>query len=347
MSQCVQTHTNSHLTLAYIQTHTHTCVQLQDIRGNLSVICRVRPLNNLEQSPAGANIVHVRGSGKLSLLDKWSPKEFEFDHVFGAEAPQRSVYDDLWPLMRTCAEGRRVCVVVYGHYASGKAYTLWGDALSSEGEDATGLVPRAVQGLFGLKKETAAVYDVQVSISVCEVAGERVRDLLNREPQQAATDEVKIGFGKDGGVVVQGLSHHAVDSDKKANALVKFGVSASGSAAHVVVHVCVQCVSKKDKTLVDGKLVFVRVAAHSDVASGACVRVCVCVCVCVCVFLCLLVCMCVDMYLSCDCYGNTPRRCVYIYMYICMYVCMYVCVHDIYTILCMYVYICIYIWDMI
>ncbi len=250
----------------------------------------MRPLTDGERiSEDGGNITHVRGGGKLSLLDKWAPKEFEFDQAFDVDASQKSIFDDIWPLMRTCADGRNVTVVVHGHANAGKAYTLWGDDESVQGggsnisrEDAAGMVSRALLGLFALRKETAAVYDTHVRISVCEVCGDRVKDLISLNNGSSDPD-VKVSLGREGNVIVQNLSEHAVETDKKGASLVKFGVAASQRAAHVVVYVCVQTVSKRDKTVTDGKLVFVKVASHSDVFAGMCM--CACACVCVCVYL--------------------------------------------------------------
>ncbi|MEW5311301.1 MAG: hypothetical protein WDW38_003029 [Sanguina aurantia] len=75
--------------------------QMQVLRGNIRVMCRVRPLQ-----PDSKPILTYPLEGVLGIAppDK-RPQEFEFDHVFGPDATQGLVFEEVSPLVRSCADG--------------------------------------------------------------------------------------------------------------------------------------------------------------------------------------------------------------------------------------------------
>ncbi|KAF3776092.1 Kinesin-4 [Nymphaea thermarum] len=118
---------------------------LQDLKGNIRVYCRIRPL--LE---AGYSTVDFIGEdGCLTILNplkqqKDQPKTFQFNKVFGPTSTQvpsvhiapvldyikydslqiDDVYMDTQPLIRSVMDGYNVCIFAYGQTGSGKTYTM-------------------------------------------------------------------------------------------------------------------------------------------------------------------------------------------------------------------------------
>ncbi|CAK0906269.1 unnamed protein product [Prorocentrum cordatum] len=87
----------------------------------------VRSLQNLVQAtPAlGARV----GSTQSVLLRKPPgdrEQDFGFDRVFGPDAGQRDLYEEVEPLLPGILRGLHLCVFAYGQTGSGKTYTLSG-----------------------------------------------------------------------------------------------------------------------------------------------------------------------------------------------------------------------------
>jgi hypothetical protein len=110
--------------------------QLQVLRGNIRVLARVRP-----PQPSAKSVVSFPLEGLLTIQDPQSlrQRDFEFDAVFGPEADQGKVFDEVSPLVRSCADGYSVCIFAYGQTGSGKTYTMQGPA------EAPGINTRALQ----------------------------------------------------------------------------------------------------------------------------------------------------------------------------------------------------------
>ncbi|MEW5300189.1 MAG: hypothetical protein WDW36_003136 [Sanguina aurantia] len=163
--------------------------QMQVLRGNIRVMCRVRPLQ-----PDSRPILAYPLEGVLGIAppDK-RPQEFEFDHVFGPDATQALVFDEVSPLVRSCADGFNVCIFAYGQTGSGKTHTMEGSS------DSPGINSRALEELFRISAEegTEAGSSWSVEMSMLEIYQEAVHDLL-RAPTEAmrSLDVSALGAGE-------------------------------------------------------------------------------------------------------------------------------------------------------
>jgi len=120
-------------------------------------------------------------------------KRFAFDRVFGPDATQSDVYNEISPLVTGALDGFSACVFAYGQTGSGKTHTMGGAADASESGDAgRGLNERALAELFEAAEarredaegglEDAAVFTIAVEMR--EIYNERVRDLLVPLPEK-------------------------------------------------------------------------------------------------------------------------------------------------------------------
>ena len=95
--------------------------QLMELRGNIRVYCRVRPISAAEMAD-GADSVRFPQEDEITVLAERGPKSFEFDRVFSPESSQTLVFEDTAPLIASVLDGYNVCSFAYGQTGSGKTY---------------------------------------------------------------------------------------------------------------------------------------------------------------------------------------------------------------------------------
>ena len=159
--------------------------QVQELKGNIRVFCRVRPSLGGEPSSDAARIsypdaevdskeVEVMGPEEKSSLGNISTKRnaFSFDKVFGPSSQNLDVFEEISQLVQSALDGYNVCIFCYGQTGSGKTYTM-------SAED--GMIPRAVNQIYetarGLE-EKGWTYTMEGSF--VEVYNENINDLLGK-----------------------------------------------------------------------------------------------------------------------------------------------------------------------
>ncbi|XP_044984378.1 kinesin-like protein KIN-14Q isoform X1 [Hordeum vulgare subsp. vulgare] len=153
--------------------------QIQDLKGNIRVYCRVRPFlpgqANSSSSVAGMEerTITITTPTKYG---KDGSKSFTFNKVFGPAATQEEVFSDMQPLIRSVLDGFNVCIFAYGQTGSGKTYTMSGPNVLSE--ESVGVNYRALNDLFNLQAQRKGTIDYEISVQMIEIYNEQVRDLL-------------------------------------------------------------------------------------------------------------------------------------------------------------------------
>ncbi|XP_024061623.1 kinesin-like protein KIF25 isoform X1 [Terrapene carolina triunguis] len=175
---------------------------LVELRGNIRVHCRIRPL--LPFDTASGHSVSQDRHRKLSekvahatddetVLVKCNRpghtlinKTFQFDRVYSAAESQDTVFADVAPLLTSLLDGYNVCIMAYGQTGSGKTYTMLGPqseddvTLSIEDELELGIIPRATEEVFRLISEKPSGSH-WVEVSVVEVYNNEIFDLLAKD----------------------------------------------------------------------------------------------------------------------------------------------------------------------
>ncbi|XAR63915.1 Minus-end-directed kinesin ATPase, partial [Bertholletia excelsa] len=157
--------------------------ELQELKGNIRVYCRIRPFIP-GQSSKQSIVDYIGENGDLSVANPSKPgkdglRSFKFNKVYGPVATQVDVYSDIQPLIRSVLDGYNVCIFAYGQTGSGKTYTMTGPDGASE-ED-WGVNYRALNDLFNISQSRKRVFAYEIGIQMVEIYNEQVRDLLSND----------------------------------------------------------------------------------------------------------------------------------------------------------------------
>ncbi|CAL9206860.1 unnamed protein product [Musa hybrid cultivar] len=162
--------------------------QVQDLKGNIRVYCRVRPFLP-RQSSSMSTVGHI-DDGNIMIItpSKYGKghKSFSFNKVFGLFATQEEVFSDTQPLIRSVLDGYNVCIFAYGQTGAGKTYTMSGPKELTE--ESFGVNYRALNDLFHISKQRKETFCYEIAVQMIEIYNEQVRDLLTNDGPQKRLD---------------------------------------------------------------------------------------------------------------------------------------------------------------
>lgn len=141
---------------------------------------------------------------------------FTFDHVFGSDTIQQTIYDEcVADLLSAAFEGFNATILAYGQTGSGKTFTMGSaaDGVLSDvmSEESLGIIPRVIKKLFQMirqKEEENPRSTFKVYVQFLEIYGEDIKDLLD----QTKTSKVAIRETRSGEVFVTGAKEELVSS---------------------------------------------------------------------------------------------------------------------------------------
>eukprot|EP00741_Cyanophora_paradoxa_P025102 tig00000342_g24230.t1 len=189
--------------------------ELQELRGNIRVFVRVRPLSAAELAGGARPVVEFPQSDTIRLTvagaggSRPTVATYDFDRVYGPETGQAAVFEDTRSLVTSVLDGYNVCLFAYGQTGSGKTFTMEGT------DEEPGVSYRALEELFRTTGEEASPdYRFEVRVSLLEVYNESIRDLLRDPSERPVPLDVKLVKRHDGtlGVHVPDLRTSAVAS---------------------------------------------------------------------------------------------------------------------------------------
>ena len=90
--------------------------QLQELRGNIRVFCRIKPDKSscLTVSDESISLVNVHGK----------KMEFEFDKIYDQKVSQSDIFENTKPIITSAVDGYNVCIIAYGQTGSGKSHCI-------------------------------------------------------------------------------------------------------------------------------------------------------------------------------------------------------------------------------
>lgn len=176
--------------------------RLQELKGNIRVFCRIRPVSSSEpiaaiESSEGEEFNQnckqdlaiskddsgAQSSYNLGGSSKPSIQNFQFDKIFNQKSTNQHIFTELSQLIQSSLDGYNVCVFAYGQTGSGKTWTM------SHEED--GMIPLSINKIFAdisdLEKEG---WQYQVVGQFVEIYNENILDLLSTT-STSAKHEIK------------------------------------------------------------------------------------------------------------------------------------------------------------
>ncbi|XP_013637791.1 PREDICTED: kinesin-4 isoform X1 [Brassica oleracea var. oleracea] len=184
---------------------------VQDLKGNIRVFCRVRPIFNSEMRGV---IDYIGKDGSLFVLDPSKPqkdarKTFQFNQVFAPTATQDDVFRETQPLIRSVMDGYNVCIFAYGQTGSGKTYTMSGPPGRSATE--MGINYLALNDLFLICDKRKDMMTYEIYVQMVEIYNEQVRDLL-AENSSCTKLDIRTCSSEDDGLSLPDATMHSVNS---------------------------------------------------------------------------------------------------------------------------------------
>ncbi|KAH0571484.1 Kinesin [Spironucleus salmonicida] len=236
---------------------------LEDLKGNIRVFVRLRPLLNeeLENNFLASNsskiedYISITTQQQIALnlpfsLPQFNQQQlFNFYRVYNYQTSQKTVFSDIKPLLTSAIDGFNITLLCYGSTGSGKTFTLIGDTGDSDiycdendKFSRLGILPRSVVELFQLLNNQTRQFSV--STAVVELYLDNFIDLLAVEQK-----ELKIRYQNEQ-YFIQNLDFKDVTSPHQllqilSNALESRHVSSTkcnsrSSRSHAIIYVRVK-----------------------------------------------------------------------------------------------------------
>lgn len=158
--------------------------QVQELKGNIRVFCRVRPVLSADEDEAAkmsypderdeSKELMVMGPEQKSALGNitTSKNAFSFDRVFGQSSQNLEIFEEINQLVQSALDGYNVCIFCYGQTGSGKTYTM---------SSSDGMIPLAVHQIYETAKQLEEKgWHYKMEGSFVEVYNENLNDLLGK-----------------------------------------------------------------------------------------------------------------------------------------------------------------------
>ncbi|KAJ2849057.1 kinesin-like nuclear fusion protein [Coemansia brasiliensis] len=206
---------------------------IQELKGNIRVFCRVRPLCGDEaEGKAPITLPSCEDHNQIELtqtsenaLGRATAKTFpfKFDRVFSPESTQDAVFDEVSQLIQSALDGYPVCIFAYGQTGSGKTHTMQGpDSISTQDMDRPdlGIIPRAVRQIYETTSKLAQRgWEYSLEGQFLEIYNETIQDLLapTTRNTQASGKQAKLDIYQDneGHTRVKNVTTVSVDSAER------------------------------------------------------------------------------------------------------------------------------------
>nr|QWT43342.1 kinesin-like protein KIN14M [Citrullus lanatus] len=190
-----------------------------ELKGNIRVFCRCRPLNESELENGSTSVIEFDSSqeNEIQVLTSDSSKKlFKFDHVFKTEDSQGTVFGQAKPVVASVMDGYNVCIFAYGQTGTGKTFTMEGTP------ENRGVNYRTLKELFKISEDRDGVMKYELYVSMLEVYNEKIRDLLadNSNPN---LKKLEIKQAAEGTQEVPGLVEAQVYGTEEVWELLKSG----------------------------------------------------------------------------------------------------------------------------
>ena len=211
---------------------------LQDMKGQLRVSCRIRPLSVKEKAQQSDHAVYALDSSHVAIVlpELDTPRVFEFDSVFRPDCSQQvmeEIFDDCRDLVQSAVDGHNVTVMTYGQTGAGKTYTLFGN------KHQEGLAQYMIREVFARLGDQEGEVSEHPKVTVCgsalELYNNHFIDLLrpiDRTGRQSPG--VKVCVDSEGCVQVDGLAQLPASEPSELLQILRKGLAQRVVAEHAM-----------------------------------------------------------------------------------------------------------------
>ena len=237
---------------------------------NVNVICRFRPMNDLERTSGNEQICDFTSPTSLTFHSSREKNvyRFNFDRIFPPSSTQQDIYDfGVKGIIDSVLEGYNGTVLAYGQTSSGKTYTMQGEM---DEQSRQGIIPRMISHVFKhiYKNEDT---DFMIKVSMIEIYQEKIRDLFD-------VSRVNLNIREDSikGIYVDGASERYVGCPNDVLNLLEMGSANRAQAAtnmnehssrsHSIFILTINQTNKKEGFSKIGKLYLVDLAGSEKIS---------------------------------------------------------------------------------
>ena len=237
---------------------------------NVNVICRFRPMNDLERTSGNEQVCDYTSPTSLTFHSSREKNvyRFNFDRIFPPSSTQQDIYDfGVKGIIDSVLDGYNGTVLAYGQTSSGKTYTMQGEM---EEEKTQGIIPRMISHVFKhiYKNEDT---DFMIKVSMIEIYQEKIRDLFD-------VSRVNLNIREDSikGIYVDGASERYVGCPNDVLVLLEIGSANRAQAAtnmnehssrsHSIFILTINQTNKKEGFSKIGKLYLVDLAGSEKIS---------------------------------------------------------------------------------
>ena len=238
---------------------------------NVSVICRFRPMNELEKTNGKEEVADFTSPTSLTFhsTKEKNNYKYNFDRIFPPSSTQQEVYDfGVKGIIDSVLSGYNGTVLAYGQTSSGKTYTMQGLV---DNEVNKGIIPRMIAHVFGFIYDSPPEIEFMVKVSMIEIYQEKIRDLIE-------TDKINLNVREDPtkGIFIEDISEHYVGSPDEVIDIMKVGtnnraqactnMNEHSSRSHSIFIMTVSQNNRKDGVAKTGKLYLVDLAGSEKIS---------------------------------------------------------------------------------
>ena len=193
--------------------------------GNVNVICRFRPMNELEKTNGNEEVCVFTSPTTLQFHSTRENNNyrFKFDRIFPPSSTQEDIYNfGVKGIIDSVLDGYNGTVLAYGQTSSGKTYTMQGEMNNNSTQ---GIIPRMIEHVFDFIHSQEGS-EFMIKVSMIEIYLEKIRDLLDLSRVNL---QVRENFSK--GIYVDGCSERYVGCPEDVYAALKIGSNNRAQAA--------------------------------------------------------------------------------------------------------------------
>jgi len=220
---------------------------VQELKGNIRVYVRVRPLNAHETGKC----ISFPSPDEIQIRNEETntKKTWQFNQVLQENSTQAQLFEGVRDLVVSMLDGYNVCIFAYGQTGAGKTHSMQGTP------DNPGIYMRTFNELFKVSKERAG-WQVELKGAIVEVYNEEIRDLL-ADRNDRGKQKLSVKQGKEGNYV-PGLTMKEVRNPQEVDDLLAIGsqnrtvactdMNAHSSRSHLLVQIYGTLTNPEGKT---------------------------------------------------------------------------------------------------